>query len=83
MAYKLWCHGLNGLSHDVHPTVRLEIPNENFGEFITEYLASNGRCNRIIGQYFVNAKNKCIGMPEIRVSSLLYIFNASVPEYRG
>ena len=78
MAYKLWCHGLNGLSHDVHPTVRLEIPNGNFGEFITEYLAADGRCNIIIGQYFVNANNQFTGMPEIWGSSLMYIFNASV-----
>ena len=70
MNCKLWCHGLDGLSHDVH--------NGDFGEFITEYLAADGRCNIIIGQYFVNANNQFTGMPEIWGSSLMYIFNASV-----
>ena len=34
MANKLWSHGLEGLCHDVHPTVRLDITPIFGGEFV-------------------------------------------------
>ena len=50
MAHELWSHGLDGLSCNVNPTTRVDIPTGTFGEFITEYLTPDERQNRIIGQ---------------------------------
>ena len=48
MANKLWSHGLEGLYHDIHTIAQVEIPPITVGEFITEYLTTNGRHIRII-----------------------------------
>ena len=49
MIHELWCHGIDGLCCEVHPTARIDISVGNTGELVTEYLISNGRSNHIIG----------------------------------
>ena len=49
MANELWSHGLDGLCHDVHPTARVEIHPGTDGEFIMEYLTTDGWRIKIIG----------------------------------
>ena len=48
MIHELWCHGIDGLCRKVHPTLRIEIPSRNIGEFVTKYLSDNRQRNRII-----------------------------------
>ena len=43
MAHRLWSHGLDRISHDFHPTVRVEIPTVTLGELITKYITPDGR----------------------------------------
>ena len=65
MANELWYHGSYGLSRDVHPTARVEIPTGADSEFITEYLTNDGRYIRIICQYSVNRSVQVTGIPEV------------------
>ena len=81
MANELWYHGSYGLSRDVHPTARVEIPTGADSEFITEYLTNDGRYIRIICQYSVNRSVQVTGIPEVWGSasdSLPYITNATI-----
>ena len=80
MANKLWSHGLDNLCHDVHPKVQVHIPPGTDGEFITEYLTTNERRIRIIGQSSVNGRMKFTGFPEGWDIILTYISNAAIPD---
>ena len=33
--HELWCHGLEGLCHEFHPTARIDIPTVTVGGLIT------------------------------------------------
>ena len=45
-----------------------------------DYLTTDGRLNRIIGQYSVNESVQFTGIPEIWVSSLRYISNSTITD---
>ena len=36
--HELWCLGLDGISHEVQPTVHIEVTSGSIGEFVTNYL---------------------------------------------
>ena len=78
MANELWYHGLYGLSSDSHPTAQVEITPANDGEFITDYLTTDGRRIRIIGQYSVNGSVQFTDFPEVWGIILLYMSNATI-----
>ena len=46
-------------------------------------MTADGRCNRIIGLNSVNGIIKLLGLPEFWGSSLPYVSNDFIPEYRG
>ena len=48
MIQELWCHRLASICCEVHPTARLEIATGDVGEFTTNYLTCDRRCNSII-----------------------------------
>ena len=79
MGNKLWWHGIGGICREVHPTARIDIPDWSVGEFITEYLSKNGRCNRIIGEIPINGSVQFIGIPEIWGSGFPFIDNTRAP----
>ena len=54
VAHKLWSHGMDGLSLNIHPVAQVDIPTVNVGSFFTEYLNTDRRENRIIGESSVN-----------------------------
>ena len=73
---KLWCLGLNGVFCKVHTFVRVEIPSGTVGEFVTDYLAENGRLVEIIGEISVNGNVQFLGLSDqVWVSGLPYISN--------
>ena len=74
MSNKLWSHGLDSIYHDVHPKARVEIPTGNDGELFIDYLTTNGRRIRIIGQYSVNRSVQFTGFPEVWGSNMPYIY---------
>ena len=51
---EFWCQDLYRICHEVNPTAYVEIPDGTFREFVTKYLAENGRWIQIIGELYVN-----------------------------
>ena len=80
MVDELWFHGLDGLSRDVHPTARVELPTGDVREFIIDYLTPDRRRNIIIGKCSVNGSLQFTGFPEIWDSGLPYISNDELPD---
>ena len=78
MSHKLWCHGLAGLCREVHLTVQVEIATWTVREFITDYWTANIRCNRMIGEVFINGRVQLLFLPEVWGSSFPYIYNADI-----
>ena len=54
--------GLDRICHKIHPTARVEIRDETVGEFVTNYLAENGRRIAIIGKISVNVSFQFFGL---------------------
>ena len=52
--HELLCLGLDHVSRKVHPTAQVEVVLGTFVDFVTNYLAENGRRIHIIGQLYVN-----------------------------
>ena len=73
MACELWSHGLDGISRNVHPTAQVDIPTGTVVKFITDYMTTYGRRNRIIGQYSFNGGVQFTGIHKILGSSVPYI----------
>ena len=41
--HEVWCFGSNGITREVHPTVRVEVGAGIVGNFSINYLTENGR----------------------------------------
>ena len=52
--HELWCLGLDGISHKVHPTSRVDVIAITVGGFVTDYFAENGRRIKITRKISVN-----------------------------
>ena len=52
--HELWCLVLHGITHEVHPTEHVEVTAGTIGDFVTDYLAENGRRIEIIRKISVN-----------------------------
>ena len=53
----------------------VEISAGTVGEFVTEYLSENGRCNQIIGELSINVSVQMFGLSQIFGRGLPYIVN--------
>ena len=73
--HKLWCWEIYRIFRKVHPTARVDIPDENVREFFTKYLRKNGRRNHIIGEFLINGSVRFIGLSEIWGSGFPYTPN--------
>ena len=60
----VWSLGLDGISHKVNPKVWVEVPAVTVGDFVTEYLAENGRIIHIIGQISINDSVQFLGVSD-------------------
>ena len=58
----MWCLCLDGIYWGFHPTARVEVLSGIAGEFVTKYLAENGRRILIIGQLSVNDSVQFLGL---------------------
>ena len=72
----LWCLGLGRIFWKFHPTARVEVPTGTAVEFVTDYLAGNGRRINIIRQLYVNDSVQFLGLSDQAWGSgLLFITN--------
>ena len=55
---KFWCLGLDRIFREVHPTAPVDILDGTVREFVTDYLAENGRPIVIIGELSANSSVK-------------------------
>ena len=61
--HEVWILGLDEIICEVHPTVQVEVPAVTVREFVTNYLAENGRRIQIIGQLSINNSVQFWGVP--------------------
>ena len=61
--HELWCLDLDSTTHKVHPTEQVEVISGTIREFVTDYLAKNGRRIQNIGQLYVNDSVQFLGVP--------------------
>ena len=74
--HELWCLGLDGIIRKVCPTALVEVTTGTVGDFLTDYLAENGRRIHTIGKLSVNVSVQFLGMPDQDGRSwLLFICN--------
>ena len=62
--HKLWCIGLDNITHEVHMTAQLEVGDGTMGGFTTNYLAENGRRIPIIEKLYINGSIQFLGTPD-------------------
>ena len=67
----MWCLGLDAICREVHPTAHVEVLDGPIGEFVTDYLAENGRQILIIGQLSVNDSIPFLGFSDQAWGSVL------------
>ena len=60
--HELWCLGLDNITSKVHPTYQLDVGDGTMEEFMTNYLAENGRIILIIGQPSINRSVQFLGI---------------------
>ena len=74
--HELWCLNLDGICREFHPTEHIEDTSGTVREFVTNYLAENGRQIPIIGQLSVNYRVQLLGLSDQAwVSGLPFIAN--------
>ena len=66
---ELLCLVLENITHKVHPTTQVEVISGTVREFMTHYLAENGRRIPIIGKFSIN------NSVQFWASELLFICN--------
>ena len=62
--HELWCLGLDNTSRKVHPTAQVQVITGTVGNFVTDYLAENGRIIQIIGKLSANNSVQYLGVPD-------------------
>ena len=73
---KLWCLGLDNITHEVHLTAHVQVVSGTMGEFTTDYFVENGCWILIIGQISINGSVPFLVITDfIRGSGLLFIPN--------
>ena len=61
---ELWSLVLDGIYREVHPKARIEVPAGTVEEFVTNYLAENGRQIEIIGEIHINNSIQFLGFSD-------------------
>ena len=73
---ELWCQYLDRICREVNTTSFVDIPAGTSGEFVTDYLAENGRQIRIIGELTIKGSIQFLVLyDQVWVIGLLYISN--------
>ena len=74
--HEFWYLDLDGIIYNDYPTSHVEIPAGTVGDFVTDYLATNGRRIEIIGKISVNGRIKFLGLfDQTRGTRISFIFN--------
>ena len=74
--HEFWYLDLDGIIHKDHPTAHVDIPAGTVGDFVTHYLAENGRRIEIIGKISVNGSITFLGLfDQARGTRISFIFN--------
>ena len=60
--HEIWSLGLDGIISKVHPTAQIEVIAGTIREFVTNYLAENGRRIQIIGKLSINNSVQFLGV---------------------
>ena len=61
--HKFWCLGSDGVNHEDHPTLQRYVGAGTVGQFMTNYLAENGRIIPVISQLSINRSVEILGIP--------------------
>ena len=78
--HELWCLGLYNISREVHPSVRVQVPDGTASEFVTNDLAGNGRIIDIIGKISVNYSVQFLSLVGLTwVTAMPFIYNLQAP----
>ena len=67
--HRLLCLGFDNITKEVHPTAQVEFIYGIVGEFMTNYLAENGRRIVIIRQPSINGSIQLLGIPDFVLGS--------------
>ena len=78
--HELWCLVLGNITSEVHPTAQVEVIDGTIEEFVTDYLAKNGRKIQIIRKLSVNDSVQLLGVIAQSWGGLFpFIFNLKAP----
>ena len=78
--HEFWCLGLDRIIRKVHPTVQVEVNSRTVGDFVTNYLAENGRRIKIIGQLYTNDSVQFLGFPVQSCGTVMpFIYTLQAP----
>ena len=72
--HEIWSLGLDGIISKVHPTAQIEVIAGTIREFVTNYLAENGRRIQIIGGKSINNSVQFFGVTNHNEGSGLHLF---------
>ena len=74
--HELWCLGLDGISHESHPTDQVEVIAGIIEEFLTNFFLENAHIILIIGKISVYNSVQILGITDQSGGSgLSFIFN--------
>ena len=76
---KVWSIGSNGMLREVRPTEQVDVSAGTVGQFLTNYLAENGRIIRILSQISIDESVKFLGIPLFPQNQWTHIYL----EYHG
>ena len=72
--HKIWCLGSYGITHEFHPTARVDIGTGTVGQFSYYYLAGNGRKIPIICPSFHQLKCWTFGYPRFPQNQWTHVY---------
>ena len=62
--HEVWTFGDDGVTHEVHPTARIDVSTGFFGELATNYLTPSWRRFPMFGRIPINGSVKILGVPD-------------------
>ena len=78
--HEIWCLSSDRITREVHPTAQLDVSAGVIGQFLSDYLAENGRRIPILGQICINGSVELLGIPNFhRTSDPMYTENLLAP----
>ena len=67
--HEIWCLSSDRITREVHPTAQLDVSAGVIGQFLSDYLAENGRRIPILGQISINGSVEYLGIPDFHRTS--------------